>query len=500
MPGAAPSLAAADRAAVARAGFPAFVELASPHVPGVERYLRGRHQRVIAEQFEALVDGECDTLLVNIPPGHMKSTIVSVEAPAWLWTKRPEFAILCASHSEVLVNGLGDTCRGLIESRWYRERWGDILVDSRAVKRLVTYAGGYRLAGTVRGGSLVGRHGALFVVDDPLDPDAGDSAAGKNLENAKSWLRQKVLTRGKVGYTMKLAQVMQRLHVDDPSGYLIEVLGEDPRFRHVMLPYEFEADHASPYDWRTVEGEELWPEAKKGPDMARLALASGGVLGETYRSHAQQDPSSGKDKIFPGDCLTNDLGGVRPQDCELLVMSVDPTFTAKKTSDDCAIEVWGMKQMHMYCFYSDHAKRGFNDSLAAIRAVRAQWRPMYTLVEAAANGNAIAETLEREMAIIRITPGSEGKATRARGISPVVTAKHLHFDTSAKWYAEKVRLLIRFTGAAGGKDDTVDTTTQAVHWLLQNGGGMAALIAAMSDPTIAQEARAFGLEDFVGLG
>lgn len=496
----APSLASTDREAVRRAGFPAFVELAGPHVPGINRFVKGRHQRVLAEQFAALAAGECEILLINIPPGHMKSTIASVLGPAWLWSSDPAYAMLCASHSDVLVNGLAETTRSLLLSPWYRDRWGDVLVEGGALKSLTTFARGYRLAGTVRGGSLIGRHGAMFIVDDPIDPNASDSAAGKNLENAKSWLRQKVLTRGKVGYSLKVCLLMQRLHVEDPSGYLLDTYRDEPYFRHVNLPYEFEPERANQFDWRTEAGAEVWPEANKKAEMERLAKAAGGKLGEVYRAHAQQDPSSGSNKPFHAEhFLDIGAGAPRPEDC-ILVLSVDPTFTAKKTSDDVALEIWGYHLGHFYCFWSEHSKKGFSDTVNAIRAAVKSWKPHHVLIEEAANGAAIVETLRPEMPTVIAIPvaGGPSKLLRAKAASHFFNSDVVHFDKSADWYAEKARLLLRFTGAAGGADDTVDTTSQAVLWLARECAGMAGFDEAMAEVGRELGAAGFGLT--LGLG
>jgi len=50
-----------------------------PGVPFVESW----HIEAICEHLEAVSRGELTRLLINIPPRHSKSTIVSVAWPAW---------------------------------------------------------------------------------------------------------------------------------------------------------------------------------------------------------------------------------------------------------------------------------------------------------------------------------------------------------------------------------------------------------------------------------
>ena len=55
------------------------------------------HIEVICEHLEAISSGEIRKLIVNIPPRHSKSTIVSVMYPMWEWQVQPEEKFLCAS-------------------------------------------------------------------------------------------------------------------------------------------------------------------------------------------------------------------------------------------------------------------------------------------------------------------------------------------------------------------------------------------------------------------
>src|SRR5690242_11169042 len=61
--------------------------------------LPARHIDAIAEHLQAVADGEITRLLINIAPGHAKSTSVSQAFPAWIWTRKPQERFLCASHS-----------------------------------------------------------------------------------------------------------------------------------------------------------------------------------------------------------------------------------------------------------------------------------------------------------------------------------------------------------------------------------------------------------------
>ncbi len=67
-----------------------FVRQAWPVVePGVP-FIESWHIQAICEHLEAITRGSLRYLLINIPPRHSKSTIVSVMWPVWEWISSPQ--------------------------------------------------------------------------------------------------------------------------------------------------------------------------------------------------------------------------------------------------------------------------------------------------------------------------------------------------------------------------------------------------------------------------
>src|SRR5689334_8534998 len=99
-----------------------FVE-AAWHVvePGVP-FIGGWVVDALCEHLEAVTTGQLRKLVINIPPRHTKSTIVSVIWPVWDWILRPEDRFLCASYSLELSTRDNRRKRNLIESKWFQDR------------------------------------------------------------------------------------------------------------------------------------------------------------------------------------------------------------------------------------------------------------------------------------------------------------------------------------------------------------------------------------------
>ena len=97
-------------------------------------YVHNWHIDMICEHLEAIdagveVNGRpYNRLLVNIPPGGMKSLLLNVFFPAWVWgpKNKAHTRFLCAAHKiENLSARDAYKMRTLVTSDWYQDRWGD---------------------------------------------------------------------------------------------------------------------------------------------------------------------------------------------------------------------------------------------------------------------------------------------------------------------------------------------------------------------------------------
>jgi hypothetical protein len=84
-------------------------------------------------------------------------------------------------------------------------------------------ARGFRLATSV-GGTLTGRGGDIIVIDDPLKPD--DALSETKRSAANQWFTNTLLSCLDDKRTGAIVVVMQRVHVDDLTGFLLGQSGE----------------------------------------------------------------------------------------------------------------------------------------------------------------------------------------------------------------------------------------------------------------------------------
>jgi predicted phage terminase large subunit-like protein len=180
-------------------------------------------------------------IVINIPPGSTKSTIVSVLLPAWAWTRFPTCRTICGSHGASLALDLSRKSRMVVKSDKYRRCWPSIKLtkDQDAKSYYVNEKGGFRFCvGT--GGSVVGMHAHLLIVDDPIDPQGAISNA--EMLAANKWMDETLATR-KVDKEISLTiLIMQRLHQNDCTANMIE---RTDNVLHICLPAEL-SEHLKP--------------------------------------------------------------------------------------------------------------------------------------------------------------------------------------------------------------------------------------------------------------
>ena len=280
-------------------------------------------------------------LLINVPPGTMKSLLVGVFWPAWEWGPQnlPHHRFVCASHSLDLSIRDGLRMRRLVTSEWYQERWGDRVAltgDQNQKTKFENTATGFRQAAA--SGSITGARGDRVVIDDPHSVDGANSDAMR--DTTVQWFKEAVPTRLNNPDRSAIVVVMQRLHQGDVSGVILdEQLGYD----HIMLPMEYDPARAGSTllgldDPRTENGELLFPERFSAEVVARDKKVMG-----PYASAGQfqQEPTPRGGGIIKPDWWETWVEDGFPM-MDYVVASLDTAYTTKTENDYSALTVWGI--------------------------------------------------------------------------------------------------------------------------------------------------------------
>ena len=213
-----------------RRNFMAFTrEFFATVVPGEELHLNW-HLEAIAFKLDRVMQGEKSTAAITIPPRHLKSIMTTVALPAFVLGHDPTKKIVCVSYSHELATKHAIDCRAVMQSDWYQRLFPMTRIGEKNTEMdfRTTQRGG-RFATSV-GGTLTGRGGDLFVIDDPQKPDEAMSEASRTRANA--WFESTLMSRLNDKQKSAIVMVMQRLHVDDIAGLVLEKGG----WSHLDIP------------------------------------------------------------------------------------------------------------------------------------------------------------------------------------------------------------------------------------------------------------------------
>jgi len=456
-------------------------KLVEPQTPFVDNW----HIGLICEYLEAVTRLEIQNLIINIPPRHMKSLLVSVFWPTWSWTHSPQLRWLTGSYSTPLAVRDALKSRRLMQNRWYRQRFGEgfqLCGDQNAKQRYENDQGGYRLAYSF-GGSLTGEGGDMLVVDDPLKAQDADSEAVRGSVNET--YDQVLSTRANDPRNARRVIIMQRLHSDDLTGHLLERMQEDgaARYEHLCLPTEYEPQRyfsgLGRSDPRTRPGELLWP-ARFGQAenaAARAALGERGYAGQHAQRPApvggniyQMEWWQGKNRF---DAADEQLG----RQVVGRWLSWDTAFKDGQQNDASALTVLELTvEYRLLLRYAWWGKLQFPQLAAAIQDEAGRWgadgKLRGIIIEDKASGISALQTLEHsappEIArlLMPFAPGQQGKAARARQASLWCERGCLLLPqpcAQAAWLLDFEGMLASFPAAR--LNDPVDSLTQGLLFL-----------------------------------
>jgi len=208
--------------ALYRTHFGAFTYEAFKALNPGQRLIPSWHIDAICDHVQQMVTGHArKRLILNLPPRTLKSFTVSVALPAWLLGRNPSIRIICASYSDELAAKFSRDCRALLETPFYKRLFPGTKLNPKKASEgeFETTRRGSRLATSV-GGTLTGRGGEVLIVDDPIKANNAESEVARKA--AIDWFRNTALSRLDDPAESLVCIAMQRLHVDDLSGILIE--------------------------------------------------------------------------------------------------------------------------------------------------------------------------------------------------------------------------------------------------------------------------------------
>jgi len=415
----------------------------------------------ICLHLEAVTSGEITRLLVNVPPGCMKSLLVGVIWPAWEWGPKgmPEMRYVGTAHEEGLAIRDSRRCRDLIKSEWYQELWPiELSRDLDGKREFGNTSKGFRQARSFT--SLTGVRGDRVILDDPISADNANSEP--KLEAAKVTFTETLPTRVN-SEKSAIVVIMQRLNELDVSGVILEM---GLPYVHLCIPMRFEPERrcTTSIGWtdpRTEDGELMFPERFGEQQVAELetTLGSYGSAGQL-----QQRPSP-----RGGGMIKTAWFGYWQHlpTLEYQAIFADTAMKEEEQSDYSVFELWGRSTVGQAVLID--LIRGKWEAPELLIQARAFWlkhksgktalRGMY--VEDKASGTGLIQTLRREGVPILAVQRSKDKVSRGYDAAPFIESGNVLLPLDAPWLSDFLGEVATFP--SGANDDQLDPMFDAIQ-------------------------------------
>lgn len=394
-----------------------------------ERPVFNWHIPYLCEELEMLSDcivhrqPKPYDLIINIPPGTTKSTIVTIMWPVWLWTLDPTIRIITNSYSGGLSLEHATKSKDIILSDKFQRLFPNIQIrrDKSGKQNYENTETGFRYA-TSTGATITGFHAHVIINDDPQNPKQAESDQMRIQANEHT----KTLSSRKVDKAnTPVVTIMQRLHEDDVTGYLLKKKGEN--IRHICLPAE-DCDDVKPSDLRARYVDGLLDPVRLSRavlDEAKTDLGSRGYAGQYGQSPVAAGGNIIKEAWFKRISQAEFKALRFHEPMHFFLDSAYDEQQAKSDNDPSGIIATCRIGNNVYVTNAKKVWKDFPDLIAFLPEFL--YANDYTgesslRIEPKANGKSIVQVLERETTLnVTETPTpTDSKAVRLHAVSPKI--------------------------------------------------------------------------------
>lgn len=420
-------------------------------------------------------EGKRPILILQAPPQHGKTEMVSRRLPAYIMGRKPELHVATASYSTDGAHTIAQDVRRIFASYEHQNLYPVNKERNKYELNRIGFfnvpgaSGSYRSVGV--GAGLTGRTVDIGIIDDPIK-DQQEALSEVTKESLWNWYQSVFLTRlsensGQIVMATSWAE-------DDLPARIAALYSQaDKKDRLTILRFP-----ALNYPDETGFNPKL-PKGALVPDLKseKFLREQKSVMSDYWWSALyQQNPLPLGGTVFKDKGIRFYLPKQLPVSFDLIIDSWDCTFKDTDGSDYVVGQKWGKRGANSYLLHQIRKQMSFTDTLACVKELR-NWRGLVArevLIEDKANGPAVIDTLRREVfGIIAVEPDGS-KLARAHAVTSVWEAGNVwipHPDI-ALWIGSEqgshlvgtfLAEILRFPAAAN--DDQVDSMTQALRRL-----------------------------------
>lgn len=446
-----------------------FVKWAWPILEPATAFVDNWHISCLCDHTQALLEGTLGkrNLMILVPPGFAKSTIVSVCAPSWVWVTEPSWRALLASGNERVSTRDSLKRRYLITHPSFRRAFApqwSLSDDSNLKTRYQNTALGFHQAMSTNQRVTGDRADSLFL-DDPSDAASIHSLLEQ--EAIGRFYFEAMANRLSDMTTGTRVLIQQRLHSRDLAGQILE--REGSQWEVVTIPQEWDEARrkVTSLGWtdpRKDDGELAFPirYPKEVVEAERTRLGR-----SAYSSQHQQLPFDAEGEIFKPDQIQLWPAGMPLPNFKRRILSLDTAFSVKSTADYSVMLEMGEFDRGIMLLSCLRKRMEYPQLKAAAKFLGSAGGISAVLIEDKASGQSLVQDMRQStgLPVLPIKVDAD-KVSRAHVCVPTVEAGRIFAPADAPWLREFLTELAAFP--KGSHDDQVDAFTQGISYLILN--------------------------------
>ena len=435
--------------------------------PG-KKLIMGDYIRAIAWHLHLCRIGKVKRLIINVPPRYLKSVSTSIAFVAFMLGHNPTLKFLCLSYGEALAGELSRDTRTIIGSPFYRDLFPHTRLSPEKNTEMYfkTTKGGSRRASSI-GSGITGMGADFIIIDDPIS--AGDILSRTKREEVNTLFSNAISSRLDDKENGCIIVVMQRLHMDDLTGYLLEQGGWTLLSLPAIAPCDQEIPIGENKVYRRSAGDVLLPEYESLETLNARCREMGSFA---FSAQCLQCPIPEEGEILKTSWFK--FYDVLPplRNGERYVMSIDTATKTGDLNDYSVFTIWRTQGLYSYLVDIHRAKLLYPDLKKAVYDIAAKYPIIDLLIEDAGHGTALLQEIRLKMGptmnrVVSIKPKAD-KVTRASTVSAVIEAGHVFLPRQALWMDPLFNEIAQFPN--GRHDDQVDSMVQFLQWQHQPKG------------------------------
>jgi len=446
-----------------RENFSFFIREAFKVINPGTKFICNWHIDLICHYLDGIYSGKIKRLIINIPPRSLKSTIVSVCWPAWLIGNNPSKRIICASYSQQLSDKLAVESRHLLKSSFFSEVFPKvkIVADQNKKNKFIVSDRGFRFSTSV-GGTTTGEGGDVLILDDPHN--ALDVYSPKKREKTINWFQQSFLSRLDDKKNGSIVIVMQRLHHQDLTGFLLE--NNLHEWEILKIPIIADEDIRFQFDGRIYEyikNELLHPQRDSFEEIEKLRNAMGSHI---FNAQYMQNPLALGGGMIKSSWLNyyQDF----PQDLGEIIQSWDTAIKSGDNNSYSVCSTWKTTKGKFFLLDIYRERIEYPELKKKIIELYEKWKPIKVLIEDKASGQALLQELRQDhwsIPLVAIQVHRD-KFTRFASATTLFESGRVMLPKNGHWRTEYEQELLSFPN--GSNDDQVDSTAQYLNYIMAN--------------------------------